>query len=146
MSQTVSAPSAADRQDAAGRREELAAKILTVLLALFLGAASGAPKLFRAEAAVDIFDRIGWGDWFLYTVGALEVLGAVALLIPILSGAAALAFIGLMTGATVFNLTVLDAPEAVITTVVVAALCGFVARARRGATAWLLRRLHLGRP
>ncbi|MEW2218352.1 DoxX family protein [Streptomyces sp. NPDC006990] len=142
MSQTVSVPSAADRQDAAGRREELAAKILTVLLALFLGAASGAPKLFRAEAAVDAFDRIGWGDWFLYTVGSLEVLGAVALLIPILSGAAALAFIGLMIGATVFNLTVLDAPEAVITTILLSVVLAYIARSRRAHTAQLLRRLR----
>ncbi|MFI7242396.1 DoxX family protein [Streptomyces qinglanensis] len=147
MSQTVSAPSAATvRQDGAGRRGELAAKILTVLLALFFGTASGAPKLFQAQAAVDAFDRIGWGDWFMYTVGALEVLGAAALLVPLLSEAAALAFVGLLAGATVFNLTVLDAPEAVLTTVAVAALCGFVARVRRGATVRLLHRLRTDRP
>ncbi|WP_019355746.1 DoxX family protein [Streptomyces sp. AA1529] len=147
MSQTLSVPSAtADRQEATGRRAELAAKILVVLLALFFGTASGAPKLFRAQAAVDAFDRIGWGDWFMYTVGSLEVLGAAALLVPLLSEAAALAFIGLLAGAALFNLTVLDAPGAVVTTVATAALCGFVARVRRGATARLLHRLRSGRP
>ncbi|MEU3191657.1 DoxX family protein [Streptomyces sp. NPDC006992] len=124
------------------RRSEITAKVLTVLLALFLGAASGLPKLFRAGAAVEAFDRIGWGDWFMYTVGSLEVLGAVALLVPILSGAAALAFIGLMIGATVFNLTVLDAPEAVITTTLLAAVFAYIARSRRAHTAQLLRRLR----
>ncbi|MFE0873766.1 DoxX family protein [Streptomyces smyrnaeus] len=138
----AAAPVAAAGEGARSRRSEIAAKVLTVLLALFLGAASGAPKLFRAEAAVEPFDKIGWGDWFMYTVGSLEVLGAVALLVPILSGAAALAFIGLMIGATVFNLTVLDAPEAVITTALVSALLAYIARSRRAHTAQLLRRLR----
>ncbi|MFI8851829.1 DoxX family protein [Streptomyces sp. NPDC053499] len=143
MSETyAAAPAATVSEGARSRRSEITVKVLTVLLALFLGLASGLPKLFRAEAATEAFDKIGWGDWFMYAVGSLEVLGAVALLIPILSGAAALAFIGLMAGATVFNLTVLDAPEAVITTTLLAAVLAYIARSRRAHTAQLLRRLR----
>jgi uncharacterized membrane protein YphA (DoxX/SURF4 family) len=153
MSETHSAPPVAatvgpdvGNTNAHARRNEITAKVLTILLALFLGPVSGLPKLFRAEAAVESFDKIGWGDWSLYTVGSLELLGAIALLIPILSGVAALAFIGLMIGATVFNLTVLDAPEAVITTVVLTALFAIVARIRHARTTELMRRLrHSGR-
>lgn len=146
MSETHSAPPLAAGDGAPSRRAETTVRILIVLLALFLGAASGLPKLFRAEAAVDGFDKIGWGDWFLYFVGTLEVVGAIALLIPLLSGVAALAFIGLMIGATVFNLTVLDAPEAVFTTVLLALLFACVAWVRRNRTAELAHRLRAGRP
>jgi len=144
MSEAHSALSVATAGEGAapGRRHEIAVKVLTVLLALFLGAASGLPKLFRAEAAVEAFDKIGWGDWFMYAVGSLEVLGALALLVPILSGAAALAFIGLMIGATVFNLTVLDAPKAVLTTAILTAVFGYIAWSRRTHTTQLLRRLR----
>ncbi|MBO8192162.1 DoxX family protein [Streptomyces oryzae] len=144
MSEAHSALSIATAGEGAvpGRRHEIAVKVLTVLLALFLGAASGLPKLFRAEAAVEAFDKIGWGDWFMYAVGSLEVLGALALLVPILSGAAALAFIGLMIGATVFNLTVLDAPQAVLTTAILTVVLGYIAWSRRTHTTQLLRRLR----
>ena len=42
---------------------------------------------------IEIFARIGWGDWFRYFTGAVETLGALLLLIPrtTLAGTALLA-------------------------------------------------------
>ncbi|WP_156724054.1 DoxX family protein [Streptomyces apocyni] len=90
-----------------GRHATIALRALRIALALFFGVASGAPKLFAVPAAQETFDQIGAGDWLMYVVGGLEVLGAIALLIPMLSGVSAIAFIGLMTGATVTSVTAL---------------------------------------
>jgi uncharacterized membrane protein YphA (DoxX/SURF4 family) len=54
---------------------------LRILLALaFL--AAGAAKLASAPAMVQIFDTLGFGQWFRYVTGVVEIAGAVALLIP----------------------------------------------------------------
>ncbi|MEV4247925.1 DoxX family protein [Streptosporangium canum] len=70
----------------------------------FLLAAMG--KFSNAEPAASTFVAIGFGDWFRYLVGVLEVAGVVALFIPRLAGLAGLAFVGLMVGATLTELTV----------------------------------------
>ncbi|MEU3303840.1 DoxX family protein [Streptomyces sp. NPDC006678] len=112
------------------RRRHLTVLTLQILLAVFLAVPSAAPKLIGHSSAAESFDRIGFGDWFMYTVGALELAGAVALVIPILSGISALALIGLMTGAFVTQLTVFDGQYA-ITPVLVALPLAAVARVRR---------------
>ena len=54
---------------------------LRILLALaFL--AAGAAKLASVPAMVQIFDTLGFGQWFRYVTGVVEIAGAVALLIP----------------------------------------------------------------
>jgi uncharacterized membrane protein YphA (DoxX/SURF4 family) len=79
------------------------------LLALvFLGA--GASKLAGDPVMVTMFDLIGSGQWLRYVVGALEVAGAIGVLVPRLSLLAATGLALLMVGATVTNLTVLHAP------------------------------------
>jgi putative oxidoreductase len=45
----------------------------------FLGA--GAAKLAGAESMVEQFEKIGIGQWFRYLTGAIEISGAVALLL-----------------------------------------------------------------
>ena len=78
------------------------------LLALvFLGA--GASKLAGEPAMVTMFADIGAGQWLRYAVGALEIAGAVGVLVPRLSTLAATGLALLMVGATATNLTVLDA-------------------------------------
>ena len=57
-----------------------------------------------------MFDEIGSGQWLRYLVGALEVAGGIGVLVPRLSVLAAAGLALLMVGATVTNLTVLDAP------------------------------------
>ena len=54
---------------------------LRILLALVFLAAGGA-KLASVPAMVQIFDTLGFGQWFRYVTGVVEIVGAVALLIP----------------------------------------------------------------
>ena len=54
---------------------------LRILLALVFLAAGGA-KLASVPAMVQIFDALGFGQWFRYVTGVVEIAGAVALLIP----------------------------------------------------------------
>jgi putative oxidoreductase len=79
---------------------------LQVVLALEF-AMAGLAKVFGDPAMVEMFATIGIGQWFRYVVGALELAGAVGVLIPRLSGLAALGLICLMVGATLTNVLVL---------------------------------------
>lgn len=99
-----------------------------VVLALaFL--AAGASKLAGEPVMVTMFDLIGAGQWLRYLVGTLEVAGAIGVLVPRLSTLAATGLALLMIGATITNLTVLDAaPWSPLVLLVVA---GFVVWAGR---------------
>ncbi|MEU0396150.1 DoxX family protein [Streptomyces sp. NPDC006208] len=119
-----------------GRRTDLAVRALQVVLALFFAVASAAPKLVAHSSATESFDRIGHGDWYMYLVGALELAGAIALVIPVLSGLSALALMGLMVGAFLTQVVVFDGQYAV-TPVVFFVLLAVVARVRRRRTAEL---------
>jgi putative oxidoreductase len=113
-----------------------------VLLAVFFAVAA-APKLLGDPTTVASFETIGFGQWLRYLTGACELAGAIGLLIPRLSGLAALGLAGVMLGATATNLFLLPgmAPIAVIT-----ALLGVVfiliARARKPETTALVRALR----
>ena len=63
-------------------------------------------KLSGDPRMVGLFDAIGFGQWFRYETGSLEVLGAVLLLIPRLSGLGALLLVGVMLGAVATHLFV----------------------------------------
>ena len=63
-------------------------------------------KLSGDPQMVGLFDAIGLGQWFRYMTGSLEVLGAVLLLIPRLSGLGALLLVGVMLGAVPTHLFV----------------------------------------
>ena len=91
-----------------GRAVTVALWALQALLALVF-AMSGLAKVFGEQAMVEMFATIGVGQWFRFVVGALEVSGAVGVLIPRLSGLAALGLVCLMAGATLANLFVLGA-------------------------------------
>ena len=56
---------------------------------------------------VEMFATIGIGQWFRYVVGALEIAGAVGVLVSRLSGLAALGLLCLMAGAILTNVLVL---------------------------------------
>ncbi|MER6982550.1 DoxX family protein [Streptomyces carpinensis] len=143
MSETAaSVPSVATDPSAGSARGRRTARIalrsVQVLLALFYGIASALPKLIAHPSAADSFDRIGWGSAGMYTIGALELAGAVALLIPVLQSVAALALSALMVGAFVVQLTVFDGQNAATPIILVVPL-GLIAWARRGHNAELLR-------
>ena len=87
---------------------------------------SGDPQL------VGLFDAIGLGQWFRYVTGSLEVLGALLLLIPRLSGLGALLLMGVMLGAVPTHLFVVGgSPLSAITLLIVT---GVVAWGRRKRT------------
>ena len=79
--------------------------VQALLAAAFL--AAGGAKLASDPAMVAIFDQVGIGQWFRYFTGAVEVTGAVLILIPkaAILGAALLACT--MAAAIVTHLTVL---------------------------------------
>jgi uncharacterized membrane protein YphA (DoxX/SURF4 family) len=129
----TSAPTASAGTVAAagpGRRTHLAVRTLQIVLALFFAVASAGPKLVGHSSAAEGFDSIGYGDWYMYLVGGLELAGAVALVIPILSGISALALMGLMIGAFVTQLTAFDGENA-LTPVIFFVLLAVVAVVRR---------------
>jgi putative oxidoreductase len=99
-----------------GRAITIALWVAQVLLAAFFVFAS-VPKLLGDPSTVAVFDIIGFGQWFRYLTGACELAGAIGLLIPRLSGLAALGLLGVMIGATLTNLFLLPgmAPVAVVT-------------------------------
>lgn len=82
--------------------------VLRVALALVF-AGAGAGKLAGTPEMVAMFAEIGAGQWLRHLVGALEVAGAVGVLVPRLAGTAALGLAALMVGATLTNLLVLQA-------------------------------------
>ncbi|MCF3136686.1 DoxX family protein [Streptomyces olivochromogenes] len=139
MSETT-APltSVTSASSARGRRAHLALRALQVLLALFYGIASALPKLIAHPSAVESFDKIGWGGAGMYTIGALELAGAVALLIPVLQSVAAMALSALMVGAFIVQLTVFDGQYAATPLILMVPLA-LIAWARRGHNADLLR-------
>ena len=81
---------------------------LQAVLALVFAMASLA-KVGGDAGMVEMFATIGIGQWFRYVVGALEIAGAEGVLVPQLSGLAALGLIGLMAGASLTNVLVLGA-------------------------------------
>jgi len=100
-----------------------------LLAALFAFAAT--PKLLGEPTAVANFQTIGFGQWFRYLTGTCELAGAIGLLIPRLSGLAALGLVGVMIGATLTNLFLLPGmvPVAVLT-VLLGAVLGLIAWGR----------------
>jgi uncharacterized membrane protein YphA (DoxX/SURF4 family) len=52
------------------------------ILAALAFLAAGGSKLSGAPAMVEMFEKIGFGQWFRYVTGAMEVLGAILLVVP----------------------------------------------------------------
>ena len=90
------------------RMKHISLLALQVVLGLFFVIASAVPKLIADASAVEGFEKIGFGLWFMYLVGVLELAGGIALATPWLSGLSALSLIGLMIGAFITQLTVFD--------------------------------------
>ena len=101
-------------------------------LFLYLGGA----KLLGSPAAVRLFHDIGWGQWFRYVTGVVELSGGLLLVVPRLAGASALLLMTVMVVATGIELFVLHRPPVAAT----ACLCahGIIAWNRRAQTRRLL--------
>ncbi|MFJ9667063.1 DoxX family protein [Streptomyces sp. NPDC101219] len=83
-------------------------RVVQVLLAVFFAFASALPKLIAHASAVESFDEMGWGSAGMYAIGALELAGAIGLLIPVLQSAAAIGLSAMMVGAFVVQVAVFD--------------------------------------
>jgi putative oxidoreductase len=55
--------------------------------------------LLFGDSLVGKFTEIGAGQWFRYVTGVLELAGAIGLVVPFVSGLAALGLTGVMAGA-----------------------------------------------
>ena len=97
-------------------------------------AAAGIAKLAGVPQMVQVFDAIGVGQWFRYLTGAIEVVGAVLLLIPVTGFFAGLLLTATMAGATVTHLVVIGGNPT--PALVLLAMSAFVAW-RQKPVAWL---------
>jgi len=117
-------------------------KIINVgLWILQIGAAGmflmvGSLKLSGDPQLVGLFDAIGLGQWFRYVTGSVEVLGAVLLLIPRLSGLGAFMLVGAMLGAVATHLFVVGGSALGATILLI--VTGIIAWGRRKRTMNLL--------
>ena len=73
---------------------------------------TGASKLAGAQSMVQLFAAVGYGQWFRYFTGALEIGGALLIIFPgtAFLGACVLALV--MSGATIANVTMLHTSPA----------------------------------
>ncbi|MEU8027090.1 DoxX family protein [Streptomyces sp. NPDC049099] len=143
MSETTTSAASTGSLGVRRRSAQVALRSVQVLLALFYGIASALPKLIAHPSAVESFDKIGWGSGAMYTIGALELAGATALLIPVLQSLAAIALSALMVGAFIVQLTVFDGRNAATPLILMVPLA-LIAWVRRGHNRELLRLVRRG--
>jgi uncharacterized membrane protein YphA (DoxX/SURF4 family) len=106
------------------------------LAAMFLFA--GGLKLTGAPAMVGLFDAIGLGQWFRYVTGSIEVVSAVALLVPAWAAFGALLLIPTMIGAVFTHLFIVGGSAVPATVLLIGSLA--IAWARREQLASVLSR------
>jgi putative oxidoreductase len=106
------------------------------LAAMFLFA--GGLKLTGAPAMVGLFDAIGLGQWFRYVTGSIEVVSAVALLVPAWAAFGALLLIPTMIGAVFTHLFIVGGSAVPAAVLLVGSLA--IAWARREQLASVLSR------
>ncbi|MFJ8022952.1 DoxX family protein [Streptomyces sp. NPDC096311] len=121
-----------------GRGARISLGALQIVLGLFYAFASALPKLIAHPSAAEAFDKLGWGSTGMYLIGALELAGGLALLVPLLSSVAAVALGALMVGAFVVNVTVIHGPY-VATPLILILPLALIAWARRNHTTELVR-------
>jgi len=99
------------------------------------------PKLTANPQAVAGFQAMGLGTTGMYIIGALELAGAIALLIPRLCGLAGTCFVALMVGAVIATVLT-SGPGLAVFPAVVLVLVAVVAWNRRQRTADLVRQVR----
>ena len=91
---------------ASGKGRLITPWTLSGLVALAFIAAGGG-KLAGTAVMVELFDKIGLGQWFRYFTGLLEVAGGIGLLVPRYAFRAARLLAIVMVGAIIAHVTVL---------------------------------------
>lgn len=138
MTVTASTPSVVDARP--GRARTITLWTLQILLGVFFIVASAAPKLVGQRYAVEIFDEIGWGQWYRYLVGVVELAGGIGLLIPRLAGRAAAGLAVLCVLAAATQLFQLDGASGTPFPLALAVVFAGIAWARRDEIALVARR------
>ena len=108
-----------------------------ILAAAFL--AAGVAKLTGAPFMVDLFSQIGLGQSFRIVTGAVEVAGAVALLVPGLASIAGVWLGATMVGAVATHLVILH--TSLVPAIVLGVLNALVVYLRRDELVALLNRV-----
>ena len=127
QARTLQATNRAESLRSAGIPKPVVWTLQILAAALFLFA--GTSKLVGVPMMVQMFDAIGIGQWFRYVTGAIEVVGAVLLLVPSLALFGALALAATMVGAILTHLFVIGGNPAV--PIVLLAATTTIAWARR---------------
>jgi uncharacterized membrane protein YphA (DoxX/SURF4 family) len=104
-----------------------------VLAGMFLMA--GGSKLAGTPQMVALFDAVGLGQWFRYVTGAIEIVSAIALLVPTAAVYGALLLIPTMIGAVLTNVFIIHASPGIPLVLLLGAAS--VAWVRRGQLGWL---------
>jgi putative oxidoreductase len=113
---------------ASGKGRLITLWILSRLVAVaFIGA--GGAKLAGAAVMVDLFAKVGLGQWFRYFTGLLEVAAGIGLLISRYAFYAAVLLAIVMAGAFIAHVTVLGSSPAA--PLVLFVLSGIIAYLRR---------------
>ena len=99
------------------------------LAAMFL--AAGGSKLAGTPAMVELFAAIGFGQWFRYVTGAIEISAALALLIPSAAVFGAILLVPTMLGAVTANLFLGQSPTVPLVLMIVAAGIAWARRDHR---------------
>src|SRR6266853_1337094 len=113
---------------AAGKGRLITLWTLSGLVALaFIGAGGG--KLAGTAVMVELFDKVGLGQWFRYFTGLLEVAGGIGLLMPRYAFYAAVLLAIVMAGALTAHLTVdSDSPVPAVVLLVLTVTIAYLRR------------------
>ena len=103
----------------------------------------GLGKVLGSERSVELFADIGVGQWLRFLTGILEIAGGIGLLIPRLSGVAALGLVGVMGGAVITEAFIVDG--GLLTPLVWLICAAIIAWFRRDHTLALTRQLRAPR-
>lgn len=94
-----------------------------ILLILAFGAA-GASKLMAVPQMVEVFEKVGMGQWLRVLTGSIEIVGALLLAIPATGLLGALLLGGTMVGAVATHLFLIGGSP--VPAIVLGLLCAFV--------------------
>jgi putative oxidoreductase len=119
-------------------RVALVALWLTQIALAGMFTLAGGLKLAGVPVMVALFDAIGVGQWFRYVTGSIEVVSAVALLVPSWAAFGALLLIPTMIGAVFTHLFIVGGSAAPAAVALTASLA--IAWARRDQLASILPR------
>lgn len=110
----------------ARKRRHMLLLVARLLLAVvFL--VEGADKFSDSRLWTRVFNEIGWGQWFRYFTGVVEIAGALLLLVPLTAWVGAALLICTMLGALMVHLFVMGVSRQTIAVLVLMSILTVVA-------------------